>query len=73
MFYNAQNKLIRLFDIHSTSASEAKQKPFPGEGMKIFTFKQLFKGLPIEFAQVKPCITSENLLSKIREIIYSLN
>ena len=34
--------------------------------------KQMLKRLPIVFAQVKAGNTSENLLNKIRKIIYSL-
>ena len=34
--------------------------------------KQILKRLPIAFAQVKAGNTSENLLNKIRKIIYSL-
>ena len=34
--------------------------------------KQMLKRLPIAFAQVKAGNTSENLLNKIRKIIYSL-
>ena len=34
--------------------------------------KQMLQGLPIALAQVKPGKRSENLLNKIRQIIYSL-
>ena len=72
MLYNALNKFIKLLDAYSTSACETKQKPIHGKGMKILMFKQMLKGLPIELAQVKACITSENLLNEMRQIIDSL-
>ena len=34
--------------------------------------KQMFQGLPIALAQLKPINTSENLLNEIRQMIYSL-
>ena len=40
--------------------------------MKIITTKQMLQGLPKVFAQVKADDTSETLLHKIRQIIYSL-
>ena len=46
-----------------------KQK---GNGIKILTPKQMLHRLPIALAQVKAGDKSENLLNKIRQIIYSL-
>ena len=43
-----------------------------GEGLKIFTHKQMFQRLPIGLAQVKAGKATENLLNKIRKIIYSM-
>ena len=40
--------------------------------LKILSHKQIFQRLAIAFAQVKAGNTSENLLSEIRQIIYSL-
>ena len=40
--------------------------------MKILTPKQMLQRLPIAHAQVKAGNTSENVLSKIRQIIYFL-
>ena len=40
--------------------------------LKILTPKQMLQRLPIVLAQVKAGRTSENLLNKIRQIIYSL-
>ena len=43
-----------------------------GEGLKMLTPKQMLQRLPIALAQVKGGNTSENLLNKITQIIYSL-
>ena len=40
--------------------------------LKILTPKQMLQRLPIALAQVKAGSSSENLLNKIRQIIYSL-
>ena len=50
----------------------AKHKSKYGEGLKILTPKQMIERLPIALAQVKAGNLSENLLSEIRQIIYSL-
>ena len=52
--------------------SYTKCKSIYGEGLKILTFKQIIQRLPIALVQVKAGHTSENLLNKIRQIIYSL-
>ena len=52
--------------------SEAKHKAKYGKGLKILTPTQMLQRLPIAPAQVKAGHTSENLLNKIRKIIYSL-
>ena len=44
-----------------------------GKGIKILTPKQMLQRLPLALAQVKAGNTSENLLNKIRQIIYSLH
>ena len=44
-----------------------------GRRIKISTPKKMFERLPIAFAQVKVRNTSENLLTEIRQIIYSLH
>ena len=43
-----------------------------GTGLKILTPKQMLQKLPIALAQVKAANNSENLLNKIRQIVYSL-
>ena len=53
-------------------ASEVKYKSIHGEGSKILILKQMLQRLPIALGQVKTCNASENLVSEIRQIIYSL-
>ena len=47
-------------------------KATKGEGLKIFTPKQMLQRLAIALAQVKAGNTSKKLLNKIRQIKYSL-
>ena len=47
-------------------------KATQGEGLKILTPKQMLQTLHIALAQVKAGNISENLLSKMRQIIYIL-
>ena len=42
-----------------------------GKGLKILSPKLMLQRLPIALTQVKAGNTSENLLNKIRQIIYS--
>ena len=43
-----------------------------GEGLKIWTPKQMLQRLPIAVAKVEAGDTSENLLNEIKQIIYIL-
>ena len=43
-----------------------------GEGLKIWTPKQMLQRLPIAVAKVEAGDASENLLNEIKQIIYSL-
>ena len=52
--------------------SEANFKATHGQGLKILTSKRMLQKMPVALSQVKAGNTSENLLNKIREIIYSL-
>ena len=52
--------------------SEAKYKVKYGRGLKILTPKKRLQRLSIALAQVKANNTCENLLDKIRQIIYFL-
>ena len=60
LFINSFN--IGLFSLKSTA----------GTGVKIVTPKQMLQRLPIVLAQVKTGNNSENLLSEITQIVYSL-
>ena len=76
MLYKARNEAIKFYDDFSLMISEAKSKAkqneTEGKGLKILTPKQMLQRLPIALPQVKAGNNSENLLNKIRQIIYSL-
>ena len=76
MLYKARNEAIKFFNDYSSMVSEAKNnaknQTTKGKGLKILTPKQLVQRLPIALAQVKARNNSENLLNKIRQIVYSL-
>ena len=52
--------------------SESLYKSNERKWLKILTPKQVFQRLRIAYAQVKAGNNSENLLSEIRQIVYSL-
>ena len=52
--------------------SKAKYKTKYGKGLKILTSKQILQRLQIAVTQAKVSNTSENLLNKIRQMIYYL-
>ena len=56
----------------SDARYKSKQNETKGKGFKIVIPKQMLQRLPIARAQVKAGNNSENLLNKIRQIIYSL-
>ena len=60
MLYEAQENVANFFDHYSTVAPETKHASFWGEGIKIFTPKQMLQRLPIALAQVKVGNKSEN-------------
>ena len=70
--FESRHAVIRLFDDYSSITPEAKHKAKYVEGLKILNPKQMLQKIPIGLAQVKAGSTSENLLNKIRKIIYSL-
>ena len=72
MLYEARNKVIKFYDDYSLMVSEVKNKATKETGLKILTPKEMLQRLPIALAQVKAGNNSENLLSKIRQIVYSL-
>ena len=51
---------------------DAIYKATNGTGLKILTSKQMHQRLQIALSQVKAGNTSEGLLNKIRQIVYSL-
>ena len=63
---------MKLYNDYANIISEAKQEATKWTGIKILTPKQMLQILPIALAQIKPGSYSENILSEIREIVYSL-
>ena len=76
MLYKARNEAVKFYDDYSLMMSEAKikakQNETKGTGLKILTPKQMLQRLPIALPKLKVGNNSENLLNKIRQIIYSL-
>ena len=62
-----------MFNDYSKVASKAKYRSIHGEGLKVLTSKQMLQKLSIAFALVKAGNNSENLLSEIRQIVYSVH
>ena len=63
---------IKFSDDYSPRESEARHEATKGTGHKILSPKQMLQRLPIALAQVIGGNNSENLLNKIRQIVYSL-
>ena len=72
MLYKARRSVIELFDDYSSMVPEANLKVTKWTGLKILTPKQKLQRLSIAYAQVKASKSSKNLLSEIRQIVYSL-
>ena len=78
MLFNKRNDVINFIDGYSSMILEAKIKSTEelkeqeGTRLKSLTSKQMLQRLPIALAQVKAGNNSENLLNKIRQIVYSL-
>ena len=72
MLYKVREEAIKFYDDYSLMMSKAKTKATKGTGFKTSTLKQMIQRLPIALAQVKAGNNSEKLLSKIRQIAYSL-
>ena len=76
MLHKGRNEVIKCYNDYSLIASEAKNnaknQTTKGKELKILTLKQLLERLPIAFAQVQASNNSENLLNKVRQVIYSL-
>ena len=71
MFLNERNDAIKFVEDYGSMILEAKRAT-KGKGLKILTSKQMPQRLPIVLAQVKAGNNSENLLSKISQIVYFL-
>ena len=75
-FYVSRQEVIIFFrdytETFSDTSYHAKQNETKGTGLKILTPKQILQRLPIALAQVKAGNNLENLLTEIRQIIYSL-
>ena len=72
IFYNPREKVIKLFDDYTTMLSIGKYDKKHGKSLKILFSKQMLQRLALALAQIKSGNTSENLLNKITQIIYSL-
>ena len=71
LFYKSREAVIKLYNDNSGIVS-AKYKAKHGEELTILTPKQILQRLPIALVQVKTGNISENILNKIRQVIYSL-
>ena len=71
-FFDLRENIIIIFKDYSIFLSKTQHKAKYGRGLKILTPKQMLQRLPIALGQVQAGSTSENLLSEIRQIIYSL-
>ena len=75
-FYKSSEEVLNFFrdytEMFFNASQKANQDKTKGTGLKILTPKQMLQRLPIALAQVKAGNNSENLLSEIRQIVYSL-
>ena len=72
MLFNGRNDSIKFVEDYGFMILEAKRKATEGKVLDILTSKQRLQRLPIVLAQVKAGNNSENLLSKISQIVYFL-
>ena len=72
-FFEAREILLNGFDsrIFSIKSKGLGLLNSDQSKLKILTPKQMFKRLPITLSQVKAGNNSENLLNKMRQIVYS--
>ena len=63
---------IKFFNNFSKIASMAEYRSIHGEGLKTLSTKQMLQRIPILLTQVRGDNSSEKLLNKIRQIIFSL-
>ena len=72
MVLNKRNDAINFLDDYGSMILGVKKKATEREGIKLLSHKQMLQRLPIALAQVKAANTSENLVNKICQIIFSL-
>ena len=72
MVRNRRNDAISFVDDYGSMILNVKKKATEREGLKVLSHKQMLQKLPIALTQVKAANTYENLLNKIRQIIYLL-
>ena len=72
IFFNARDNAINFIEDYSSMILEAKKlaKEQEGTGLKILTFNQMLKRLPIALVQIKAGNNSESLWNEIRQIVY---
>ena len=68
---NREHYTIRLVEDYGSMIPDAK-KATEVKGPKILTPEQMLQGLPIALGQLKAGNNSENLLNRIRQIVYFL-
>ena len=68
----SRKNAVKIYDDCSSLESKAKYKEKHEKGLQMLTTKQILQRIPVALEQVKVGDTSENLLSEIRQIIYSL-
>ena len=74
ILFNARDNAIKFYEDYSSMILEAKKlaREQEGTGLKILTYNQMLKRLPIALAQIKAGNNSESLLNEIRQIVYYL-
>ena len=74
-FSESREILLDRFDskLFLTKCEGTGFSNFDRSKLKILTPKQMLQRLPMTLAQVKASNNSENLLNKIRQIVYSLH
>ena len=79
MHFNGRNDAINFIVDYGSVILQARKKAAEeikeqdGIGLKILTPKKMLQRLPIALAQLKAGNNSENILDKIRQIVYSLH
>ena len=74
ILFNGRDNAIKYIEDYSSIILEAKKiaGEQEGTGLKILTYNQMLKRLPIALAQIKADNNSKSLLNEIRQIVYCL-